>query len=193
MDGIRYRDFNQKQLKLSFIAPSGYGKTTAVEFMHRIYDTVNLKLAAPLYEIQESYYRILNIDISGKQDGELLQFLGNKIQREYPYFLADSFYKQLEQVSKENLILTNDDCRPHNYIFLKEMGFLFVKIVGNCYTREDVTPINRAHPVEWTAEIPYDFIVENKGTVLEFENNIRKLVKRIAAEKMLRYSYREKM
>lgn len=197
MQEKRYKDLNQKQLKLSFIAPSGYGKTTAVEFMNRMYKSINLKLAEPLYEIQNYYYNILQVDIPGKQDGELLQFLGNKIQRDYPYFLADSFYKQLQQMSQKAYILTNDDCRPHNYIFLKEMGFLFVKIVGNCHEREDITPINHAHPIEWRTDIPYDFILENRGTIQEYENNIRKLVEIIAAEKrnekMLCSSYGEDM
>lgn len=182
MNTNRYKNLNQSQLKLAFLAPSGYGKTTAVEFIHSIYGAINLKLAAPLYELQDNYYKMLHINNFGKQDGELLQFFGNKIQREYPYFLADSFYEQLKQISKENHIVTNDDCRPHNYDFLKEMGFIFVKIVGKYHNREDVTLIDPSHPVEWGSDIPFDFVLENNGTLLEYESNIRKLVKIIAAE-----------
>lgn len=180
----RYEDLNKNKLKLSFIAPSGYGKTTAVEFLHCIYGAANFKVAAPLYDFQGYFYKILQVDVSDRQDGELLQFLGNKIQRDYPFFLADAFYKKLEDACNNELyILTNDDCRPHNYPFLKQMGFLFVRIFGNTHFREDITPVNQRNTVEWGDVIPCDYVIENNGSLQEYKNNLRKLVSRIAKER----------
>lgn len=197
MKKSRYIDPNPEQLKISFVAPSGYGKTTAAEYLKLTIGSINLKLAAPLYDIQDYYYKVLHIQAGGKQDGEFLQFLGDKIQRERPYFLADTFYEALCQNKNRTSILTNDDCRPHNYAFLKSMGFVFVRINGVSRTREDITEIQKNHCVEWQREIPCDYVLDNNGTLEEYKNKIQGLVGKIAAQyqnkKMLCYSNREKM
>lgn len=181
----KYINVNCEQLKIAFIAPSGYGKTTGAEILHRIYGSKNLKLAKPLYDIQNYFYKILNVNVGDRQDGELLQFLGNKIQRDHPYFLADNFYERLKEISNECTmsIITNDDCRPHNYPFLKQMGFIFVGISGIIRNRDDITIANREDSVEWSNEILCDYFVENKGSLLNYEYNLRGLVKRIVTKK----------
>src|SRR6266581_9362638 len=84
-------------LKLSFIAPTGYGKTTAVQIIQSLYSpSVNVKLSAPLYELQKYFYEFIGAEMRGEQDGELLQFLGYKIQKEAPSFLAMRFYERLK-------------------------------------------------------------------------------------------------
>lgn len=178
----RYYDPRGNQLKLSFLAPSGYGKTTAAEFLRKEYHAVNLKLAAPLYEFQKEFYRILQIDISGRQDGELLQFLGNKIQRDYPYFLADNFFSQLSKVTAVTPIITNDDCRPHNYPYLKEMGFFFIRISGKAHVRDDISTIDSSNAIEWRNDIPYDFVVDNNGDIPEYEEQLRRMVRILGEE-----------
>lgn len=67
--------------KICFIAPSGYGKSTAVKLLSEMCDVKNIKIAEPLYELQNYFYDFINTKMKGEQDGELLQFLGAKIRK----------------------------------------------------------------------------------------------------------------
>jgi len=124
-------------MKICFLAPSGYGKSTAVRLLGEITKIKNIKIAEPLYEMQSKFYESIGVDIGLKQDGELLQFLGKKIRKENKYFLLDEFKKRLREIEKEDVVITNDDCRPADYAFLKDLGFTFVKINGYRRDRDD--------------------------------------------------------
>lgn len=114
-------------IKICFLAPSGFGKSTAIELLSKKNNIVNVKIAAPLYEMQDSFYKRLGKEVNG-QDGELLQFLGKKVRKENENFLLDVFKDTVEHVDAD--IISNDDCRPMDYEFLKKMGFVFIKING---------------------------------------------------------------
>lgn len=142
-----------------FLAPSGLGKTTCGEYLKKTYSAEIIKLATPLYEIQKDIYKKVGLSINS-QDGELLQFLGHKIQTIKPSYLFDEFYKKY-QLSKSELII-NDDCRPHNYEYLQKLGAVFIKISGPNRDRpDDVSHHLSTHPVEWQQMIPYDYEIHN--------------------------------
>lgn len=164
-------------LKVSFIAPSCYGKSTAIEILSKYYNVKNIKIAKPLYELQHFFYRYINMDIGTKQDGELLQFLGSKIRKEHPTFLIDTFISELDK-SNDIELVTNDDCRPPDYQHLKALGFKFVAINGFKRDRIDHTLCNTKSNLEWSnGSIQYDYILDNLGTLEDYENNILALMK----------------
>lgn len=172
--------------KLCFLAPTGFGKTTAVNIIEKIYGSKNIKLAKPLYKIQDYIYSTIGVDTENKQDGQLLQFLGEKIQREKPDYLANAFYEQMQSILSNNNIeiITNDDCRPHNYMYLKNMGFKFIKIDGFSRIRDDHTSVNPNHSVEWKeSDIMCDIILENHGNLEQYESNITKMMEGIVYAK----------
>ena len=148
----------KKQLWV-FLAPSGCGKSTACKYLIESYGGENIKLASPLYEIQKFIYQKMNMDISS-QDGELLQFLGHKIQKIKPDYLFNEFLIKFNQSHKSFII--NDDCRPHNYGYLKKMGAIFIKISGPVRSRsQDISHHQTNHPVEWQEPIPFDYEIFN--------------------------------
>lgn len=161
-------------LKLSFIAPTGYGKTTAVQIIQSLYNpSVNIKLSAPLYELQKHFYEFIGAEMRGEQDGELLQFLGHKTQREAPSFLAMRFYERLKSFEATCRVITNDDCRPHNYPFLKNWGFKFVRIDGFARGRWDHVPVDPHHPVEQgLSDLAADLVLGNLGSIEEYKTSI---------------------
>lgn len=178
----KYYNPNLNQLKIAFLAPTGFGKSTACNILKSVYNSENIKLAKPLYDIQKYYYKVLGVrEDENKQDGELLQFLGNKIQREYPLFLSDKFFGRLKELSEKSFfdIITNDDCRPHNYKYLKEMGFVFVGINGFSRVRNDYSKINPANEVEWHGMIPFDYSVDNYYGLQEYRESLIGLVGKI--------------
>lgn len=174
-------------MKICFIAPSYYGKTTATEIIKKHFNSENIKIAKPLYELQKHFYQFIDRDIKDKQDGELLQFLGQKIRKENPRFLLERFFGEVN--NSQNPIIINDDCRPLDYAFLKEMGFIFIKINGFRRDRQDHIEINLKNTLEWQEEIKCDYELDNYSTLLDYEKNILNLMKEIIEnEKMLHNS-----
>lgn len=165
------------KILISFIAPSGYGKSTAIKILQEKYAIENIKIAEPLYELQTLFYKKINKDIGDNQDGELLQFFGNKVRKENPPYLLETFNQKISQSEKQ--IITNDDCRPYDYNFLKEQGFIFIKIKGFPHQRNDHTIANPKSNLEWQTEIPCDYEIENYSDLKTYKENIFKVVEEI--------------
>lgn len=173
-------------LKISFIAPSCYGKSTAIKMLSDCYDLKNIKIAEPLYELQSAFYRYINKEIEFEQDGELLQFLGAKIRKENPAFLIDTFTNKVNASSTHELI-TNDDCRPPDYIYLKKLGFKFVLINGFRRDRQDHTLSNSKSNLEWNeSTVNYDYVLDNLGTIEEYHINIDNLMREIGVNEYVK-------
>lgn len=165
-------------MKICFIAPSGYGKSTAIKILSEKYPLKNIKIAQPLYELQEKFYKFISTQMTGEQDGELLQFLGAKIRKENPTFLLDKFSEKVAEIEGD-CIITNDDCRPPDYEHLKSLGFIFVEIVGFKRERDDHSPVNSKNSLEWQNPIKCDFKVENIKDIEEYRKNLFDLMKKI--------------
>jgi hypothetical protein len=173
-------------LKICFLAPSTFGKSTAVDIFKKNFNEKikNIKIAEPLYYLQSVFYDFIGKDIEGKQDGELLQFYGVKIRQEKPEFLLNYFKQKIDENSDAKIIL-NDDCRPYDYDFLKLLGFIFIRINGQYRNREDHSPIDKKAALEWQTGIPCDYEVNNLGTLEEYEENILQLFERIIDERQV--------
>lgn len=172
-------NINGNQVRICFIAPTGFGKTTAANIIAELdRRAINIKIAQPLYDLQHQFYQRLGIDIQGKQDGEFLQFIGHKVQREAPEFLADEFEKRLNRTT--TLLVTNDDCRSHNASRLRTLGFIFVKINGFCRIRDDHRRLDPNHPVESGIEdIACDYELSNFMTMDVYRKDVQALLRKI--------------
>ena len=82
-------------MKICFLGPSGYGKSTAVQILSSYYNTVNVKIGEPLYDLQNHFYEKIKTKLQGEQDGELLQFYGMKVRKENPQYLLEDFGQRL--------------------------------------------------------------------------------------------------
>ena len=163
-------------IKICFIAPSEYGKNTAVNILKERYKIKNIKLAEPLYLLQDYFYKFINTEMKGEQDGKLLQYFGTKIREENPEFIVKHFSKRLSEIKEFDGIITNDDCRPPDYEFLNQMGFIFVKINGFKRNRIDHTKSDPKSSLEWQNSIPCDYSVDNFGGMKEFKENLFNLM-----------------
>lgn len=178
-------------LQVCFVAPSGYGKSTASEILIKEYGGTIIKIAKPLYDLQKDFYSRLGIK-SDKQDGELLQFFGRKVRDIKPGYLLDMFCDNVNLLKDYFNIIINDDCRPLDYECLRELGFIFVRINGYVRDREDFTKADPKCSLEWQSEIPCDYELDNYGSFEEFRRNIIELMEVIKNDKqVLHYSCRE--
>ena len=168
-------------IKLCFIAPSGFGKSTAIGILNEKFALRNIKIAEPLYELQNYFYGFIGVKMKGEQDGELLQYLGMKIRKENNTFLLDEFTQNFSKVSNVELI-TNDDCRPPDYECLKELGFIFIGINGYNRDRLDHRPSDPKLSIEWQNNIICDYWLDNWGSMAEYRENIHKLMMQIIAD-----------
>ena len=168
-------------MRICFLAPSAYGKSTAIKLLQKHFDIKNIKIADPLYELQSDFYKKLGIEIKDKQDGELLQFYGKKIRKENSDYLLNEFKTKLDNTNAT--IISNDDCRPDDYKFLKDNGFIFIKINGYKRNRDDVTLANPKEKIEWQSEIPFDYEINNYGTLEEYEDKLLNLMNRLLVPK----------
>lgn len=156
--------------KICLYGPSGSGKSTIADYIVKKYGAELFKIADPLYKIQKCFYKMLEKDING-QDGELLQFIAYKIEKEKPGWLAQNFLDKIETTNKSLII--NDDCRLNSYYYLKKNGFIFIRI----YTKQDVIlnrmrtdhiSIDTNHSVEQGFEkFQPDHTVDNSGSIEE--------------------------
>ena len=77
-------------LKLCLLGPTGSGKSSIAKYIAAETGAEIIKVAKPLYEMQAAFYQQIGRSVSG-QDGELLQFLGAKVEKENPGWLTRQF------------------------------------------------------------------------------------------------------
>lgn len=177
-------------MRISFLAPSGYGKTTAINILKKHYELTNIRIADPLYELQQNFYKQIQLNIGDKQDGELLQFFGRKVRKESPSYLLEEFRKKVEST---DLIVSNDDCRPFDYEFLKALGFVFIKINSYTRDREDHTKASLKSSLEWQEDIPYDYEIDNYKDLISYERVLLNLMEVLENEQSLHNPRTKKM
>lgn len=158
-------------IKICFLAPSGYGKSTAVSILEKKYKVINVKIAEPMYELQKMFYEKIKCPIGNTQDGELLQFLGMKIRKENPDFLLNEFSEKVYEINNVDIII-KDDCRPIDYNYLKELGFIFIKIEGYTHKRNDHSPIDKKNILEWDSDIPFNYVIQNISSLDKYEEEL---------------------
>ena len=66
---------------------------------------------------------------------------------------------------------------------LKEMGFVFVKINGYKRDRDDHVKADDKSSLEWQGSIPYDYELDNYGSIEEYKQSILELINRIKSDK----------
>lgn len=165
-----------------FLAPSGSGKSTCAIYLKNYFRAKVLKLALPLYKFQTYIYQELNISITG-QDGELLQFLGEKIDKIAPNFLFEEFKKMYDPSEG---IIVNDDCRPQNYEKLKALGAIFIKITGpQRHRTEDPTPQNSKSILEWQEPIPCNYEIKNTQDLNHLYQQIDDVMEKLCLKKFI--------
>lgn len=176
-----------KMVKLGLLGNSGVGKDTCVRCIQRHYPHLRLeliRLADPLYEVQNYIYRICGkIKDAQSQDGILLNFLGKHMRQINPDVLKQHFFHILEQSEFRADLVICSDVRPQDVPFVRQKGFHIVQIVADPELalerrkkRGDLSLGNPTHCTEkGGASDFYDTQVINNSSLQEFEEKIIKL------------------
>jgi hypothetical protein len=104
-----------RQLRLAVIGLTGSGKSTVAGMVEAIaaergLRCERLKLAAPLYRLQEVVYRAAGEDVRPQaQDQQLMEVLADALRRINPTSIVADFLSRLDGVDTD--IVINDDLR----------------------------------------------------------------------------------
>lgn len=175
-------------IKLSIVAPSGSGKSTAANYLREHFTQLGLnvqvlKLAAPLYRLQERFYSeactVLN---PGAQDQKLLEQVAGQLRAINRFALVKAFAQVLENTSAD--VVINDDLRDDetDWPYLMENGFKVIKIVTDPHkrqqrleSRKDMSVIHDSALDVQIERIHGDFTLANDGTPEAFGLRLKAL------------------
>jgi len=183
----------RKIIKISLFGPSGSGKSTAAELMVKIiekkypeYQVILANVAEPLYLIQDFAYRQFGLPNTG-QDRKLLQFLAQHFEQQLGKRCVDRVQQSIGlQPTSQNLVFINSDCRNNAYGFLKNAGFVFVKVYAfsdiirkRCSGRNDIGKLDFENPVEQTDQIKKDFCIDNSRLFDDLDKNVNLFLRKV--------------
>jgi hypothetical protein len=146
-----------------------------------------LKLAKPLYHLQQEFYRIAGISIQEHdQDQVLLEMIASQLRRISSTSLIDDFSRRLAETSSD--VIINDDLRdPHiDYPALKNMAFKFMRIhcpepirQKRLYRRGDLSMVVHSTTSAGIDLISPDWIIENVGDFADLRAKVIAAVSQI--------------
>lgn len=122
-------------LRIALVGFTGTGKSTIaaglIEELRRPGQPAQLvKLAAPLYRLQQIYYREAGVDLApGTQDQELMAEIATRLRRISPSALLDQFLATLAATPPGTAIV-NDDLRvpEPDATGLRAAGFCLIRL-----------------------------------------------------------------
>jgi len=180
-----------KPIKISFFGPSGSGKSTASQLSRKIFSKLlpshwfkKCDVAEPLHLIQNYIYDKMGIQ-NLSQDGELLQFLAKRFEDNLGHKCIDKV-KDVVHTYQGKVICVNSDCRNNAYKYLKDNGFIFIKIETKpsmrgerVVERGDITIADKKSRVESTNKIEADYVISNNGSLPQFKSSLEEVIKKI--------------
>lgn len=173
-------------LRIGLVGKPGAGKSTAARHLQEVYSAVGLcvrivKLAAPLYDMQNAFYDRLDGRRVQEQDGALLNFFGQHFRNVDPDALINDFAERCTLAYLGNAqVLICDDVRPVDVSKLRDLGFLILGISAPLemrqarrHSRGDMTLGDENHSTEQgMGDISFDQEIFNDGGLVEFETTI---------------------
>lgn len=180
----------QDMLRIGLIGRPGAGKSSSATILRECYQTLGtavskIRLAEPLYDMQEAFYRRLDGRVIEGQDGALLNFFGQHFRLLDPNSLIADFSERCVFAYLGGArVLLCDDVRPVDVPQLRELGFSILGInapVDLCMmrkqTRGDVILGEGNHQTERGLDaVTLDYEIENTGSLEELRERISRFV-----------------
>lgn len=169
-------------MKVSFVGPSGAGKTTSATLLNKLIpNSIICSIATPLHEMQREFYKRLRLPdpvLHNSQDGEMLIGIRDLFFLRNENFLSDEFVSIVTNSQDVNTII-NDDCRWGMYPQLKNMDFQFIWVERQHFKeRKDISKPK-------SSKNPHDLIIpkehctatiNNDGDLSRLVNNLNEII-----------------
>jgi len=172
-------------MRLSIIGYTGCGKSTVSKMIQSRFVREGkraevVKLAYPLYALQQEFYRTAGVNLEfWDQDQVLLETIATHLRRISPTSLVSNFMERLAAVTSD--VVINDDLRdPHvDYPALRDEGFRFIRVTCDESVREkrlgyrqDRTTVLRSSTTSRLDLISPHAIIDNSGSLNELERKV---------------------
>lgn len=180
--------------RIALYGRPGAGKSTVAGLLTRLAaqrgsQAITVKLAAPLYEIQQFIYSLAGrpMLLANQQDGLLLNALGSHLRRINPESLTEAFTSRVRQAEKSHpkCTLICDDMRMPDVPAVRSLNFRLVEVVASeelrvqrKAMRADLTQGDDTHWTERAIEIDPDDRIVNNGTLASLEEKVGELLDR---------------
>ncbi|MFM0288758.1 AAA family ATPase [Paraburkholderia megapolitana] len=179
-------------LKYCVIAPAGSGKSTVAKLLKEEIERHGLscdiiKLAEPLYRLQEAFYRTAGIDISRyQQNHQLLEGIADTLRALNPHSIVDDFLSRYRASTASAVV--NDDLRDANvdWPVLRELGFTTIMVRASVNVRAVRLAARGDLQVSATSKldagvnaIDHDIVIDNDDCSLQdLVDKVRTIVNR---------------
>ncbi len=168
---------------LALTGSMGSGKTTVVNIIRSYRPNLQVvKIAQPLYDIQDYVYSRIKRPLTEAKDRRLLQYLGTEWGREIDSNLWINLWKEeverIQATDPYTLIIADDLRFDNEAQVIKEMGGVLVKVDASTRARADrINLINTSHKSENGVDFKYiDFLIENSGSMEDLEDCVSTLL-----------------
>ncbi len=175
-------------LQVSVVGLAGAGKSTCAALIGEFADEQGLshdvvKLATPLYDLQDEVYRRSGVTLSaGAQDQVLMEALAEAMRRIGPTSIVDDFLARLDRATAD--VIVNDDLRDphHDAPGLTGRGFRILRITCDEDVRRDRLagrgdPSLADRSTRQIDRIRPDAVIENAGSVQEYRARVRAVLR----------------
>jgi cytidine deaminase len=164
-------------IKLVIYGLTGSGKSSSAGIVRSYFTSRGrtvavLKLAQPLYELQQQFYQAAGQTIGMyEQDQVLLEIIATQLRRISPTSLAEHFLARLALVDAD--VVLNDDLRDAqiDYPMLKQQGFRFIRIacpetvrLQRLQQRKDISVVTHSATTIALDQIEPDVVVDNASS-----------------------------
>lgn len=144
----------------------GTGKSTLANYLiSKSKNPVVVKIAGPIYEIQDLIYNHLDMKLQGEKDRPLLIAIGmwaRDIDENFWTNIALAKAKKLEET--HDLVII-DDCRFMNEAKVFDEHGLLIRILGQ-QRGPNLTPSAMNHPTETALDhYPFQYYIVNDGSI----------------------------
>ncbi|WP_280335676.1 ATP-binding protein [Nocardia wallacei] len=176
--------------RVCLLGHSGAGKSTTARFLRataarRSLSCEIVKVAAPLYDLQQAFYTRLGQPLPDEQqDQQLLEALAGWIRRRRAWFLVDDFLARADATAAD--VLVNDDVRSYDidYPELRRRGWTAVRITaeedlrGKRLAAQGYLTLSDAS-TKGVDTVEVDYEIRNDGTLADLESAVSHLVDQV--------------
>lgn len=174
----------------------GAGKSTLAKLLteeagKQGLDATTVKLAQPLYDLQEIIYERAGRPLQDtyRQDGKLLNFLGSHMQQINPEALTEDFERRVLELLSSNTpdqLLVCDDMRGNAVPALTRLGFTLVHVTApeqvrrqRKQNRGDLTKGDDNHATEVPVDREPDHRIVNDGSLDDLRASAANLIAQV--------------
>jgi hypothetical protein len=178
---------DQLSFRIAFGNKSRVGKDEACSYLQHKYDAKQVRFASALYDCQN--YILERLNLPKTKDPRLLQLLGEGLRNLYGRDIwLNQVVNYINTLPSRECIVVPDLRHKNEADALKKLGFTLVKI-----TRKN-RPIDRDpnHISEIDLdEYPFDYKIENDGTLEEFYDKVETLLLIIIHRRLISKKWEE--